>query len=186
MSNNKNVNKRIDSTKQYLDELQKKYSKLIIIREDLAYKKPYSKNKTLEEANNDIGRMLNNRRSKPNVFKDQVGYIIKRECTEEKGIHFHTIFIYDGQKVKNSTFKADQIGEYWQNEITQGEGTYHNCHRNAYQKNGVGMLDHGDRDKRKILDEDVITYLCKDDQDINPVKQSKKNRAFTRGTISKR
>jgi hypothetical protein len=47
------------------------------------------------------------------------------------------------------------------------------------------MLDHRDSDKRKILDEKVIDYLCKDDQDIDPIKGSKKDRAFTRGTITK-
>lgn len=185
MSNNKNVTKRIESTKKYIDELQKEYSKLTIIREDLAYKKPYSDNITLEEANNDIARMMNNRRSKPNVFKDNIGYVFKKEFTEAKGIHIHAVFIFDGQKVQNGTYKADQIGQYWENEITQGQGSYHNCHHNKYDRKGIGMLDHRDSDKRKILDENVIAYLCKDDQDISPVKESKKDRAFTRGTISK-
>ena len=47
------------------------------------------------------------------------------------------------------------------------------------------MLDHRDSDKRKILDEDVISYLCKDEQDIEPIKGNKKARAFTRGTLPK-
>lgn len=186
MTNHKNVTKRIESTKKYIDELQKKYSKLNIVRVDLAYKKPHSDNVTLEEANNHSSHMLNNRRSKPNVFKDQIGYVFKKEFTEDKGVHIHALFIYDGQKVQNGTFKAEQIGKYWENEITQGEGSYHNCHRNKYKNNGVGIIDHKDSDKRKILDEQVIAYLCKDDQDISPVKESKKDRAFTRGIITKR
>ena len=129
--------------------------------------------------------MLNNRRSKPNVFKDQIGYVFKKEFTEDKGVHIHALFIYDGQKVQNGTFKADQIGKYWENEITQGEGSYHNCHRNKYKNNGVGIIDHKDSDKRKILDEQVIAYLCKDEQNIDSVKESKKDRAFTRGIITK-
>lgn len=186
MSNNKNVTKRIESTKKYIDELQKKYSKLNIVRVDLSYIKPYSDQVTLEEANNHSTHMLNNRRSKPNVFKDQIGYVFKREFTEAKGIHIHAVFIFDGQKVQNGTYKADQIGQYWENEITQGQGSYHNCHRNKYDRNGIGMLDHSENDKRKILDENVIAYLCKDDQNITPLKQNKRDRAFTRGTISKR
>jgi len=185
MTNNKNVNKRIESTKKYIDELQQEYSKLNIVRVDLAYKKPYSDDVTLEEANTHFNRMLNNRRSKPTIFKDQIGHVTKREFTKDRGVHFHTIFIYDGQKVQKDSFKADQIGKYWENEITQGEGSYHNCHRNKYKNNGVGIIDHKDSDKRKILDENVIGYLCKDDQDISPLKKSKKDRAFTRGTITK-
>lgn len=185
MSNKKNVTKRIESTKKYIDDLQKEYSKLNIVRVDLAYKKPHSEDITLKEANNDIARMFNNMRSKPTIFEDKVGYTIKREYTEAKGVHIHAVFIFDGQKVQKDAFKADQIGQYWENEITQGHGSYHNCNRNKYDRNGIGMLDHRDSDKRKILDEHVIPYLCKDDQDIDPIKESKKDRAFTRGTITK-
>ncbi len=47
------------------------------------------------------------------------------------------------------------------------------------------MLDHRDSEKRKILDEKVISYLCKDEQHIEAVKENKKDRAFTRGIAPK-
>ncbi|MCX6076281.1 MAG: inovirus-type Gp2 protein [Campylobacterales bacterium] len=184
MVNSKNINKRIHSTKEYINELQANYSKLNIVRVDLAYKKPHSNNITLEDANSDLERMFNNMRSKPSIFKDKIGYICKREYTQDKGVHFHTVFIYDGQKVQKDVFKAEQIGKYW-NQLTDNKGSYHNCNRNIYELNGVGMLDHSDSDKRKILDENVISYLCKDEQTIEPIKENKKDRAFTRGTIPK-
>lgn len=184
MSNTKTVNKRVKSTKGYVDALSKEYSKLNNIRVDLSYKKPYSDAMTLEDANKDLERMFTNMRSKPSVFKDKVGYICKKEYTEDKGVHIHALFFYDGQKVQKDTYKADQIGEYWE-QLTQGRGSYHNCHRNTYERVGIGMLDHRDSEKRKILDEDVIKYLCKEEQDIAPVKSNKKDRAFTRGVIPK-
>jgi len=183
MLNKKNINKRVKSTKQYIDKLSDVYSKLNIVRVDLSYKKPHSDVITLEEANRDLNHMLNNMRSKPTIFKDKVGYITKREYTEDKGIHFHTVIIYDGQKIQRADYKAQQIGEYWE-KITKEKGSYHNCHRNTYERNGIGILDHKDSDKRKILDEDVLSYLCKDEQDIEPIKKNQKSRAFTRGTIS--
>ena len=186
MSNRKNTNKRIESTKEYMDELSKKYSKLNIVRVDLSYKKPHSDNMTLEDANKDLNRMFNNMRSKPSIFKDKVGYVCKKEYTKDKGVHFHVIIIFNGQKVQQSAFKGKQIGEYWE-QVTQDRGSFHNCHYNKYARNGIGMLDHTDKDKRKMLDEDVISYLCKDDekQDIKSIKKNKKDRAFTRGTIPK-
>ncbi len=184
MTNKKNIHKRKESTKKYIDELSKDYSKLNMIRIDLGYKKPHSENITLEEANKDLDRMFNNMRSKPSIFKDKVGYVCKREYTEDKGVHFHTIIIFNGQKVQKDIYKGDQIGKYW-GQITDEKGTYHNCNRNTYKRSGIGMLDHKDSDKRKILDEDVISYLCKDEQDIEPIKKNKKDRAFTRGTIPK-
>jgi len=184
MANNRNVNKRLESTKKYMDKLSDTYSKLNIVRVDLSYKKPYSNEITLEEANKDLNHMFNNMRSKPTVFGDKVGYITKKEYTKDKGVHIHAVIIYDGQKVQNSDYKAQQIGEYW-GQLTQEKGSYHNCHRNTYKRNGIGMLDHTDREKRKILDEDVLSYLCKDEQDIESIKENKKTKAFTRGIIPK-
>jgi hypothetical protein len=185
MSNKKNTNKRIESTKKYIDALSKEHSKLNIVRVDLAYKKPYSNNITLEDANRDINHMFNNMRSKPKIFKDKIGYVCKREYTEDKGVHFHILFIYDGQKVQKDVYKGKQIGEYWE-QVTKEQGSYHNCNQNEYKRNGIGILNHSDSDKRKILDEDVIAYLCKDEQDIEPIKKNKKDRAFTRGTLPKK
>ena len=48
------------------------------------------------------------------------------------------------------------------------------------------MLDHRDSDKRKILDDKVILYLCKDEQDIESIKENKKDRSFSRGVIPKK
>ena len=158
MGNSKKSNKRLASTTEYIDALSKEHSKLNIVRVDLGYKKPHSDAITLEEANQDLERMFNNMHSKPSIFKDKVGYVCKREYTQDKGVHFHTMIIYDGQKVQKDAFKADQIGKYWE-ELTENKGSYHNCHRNTYERNGIGMLDHRDSNKRKILDEDVIYHI---------------------------
>jgi len=188
MPNKKVVNKRLDSTKKYIDALQDKYSKLNVVRVDLSYKKPYSDDITLDDANNHFNRMLNNRRSKPSIFDNQVGYICKKEYTKDKGMHFHTIFFYDGQKIKNDTNKAIAIGKYWKEDITDKKGSYHNCNIKAKKeygdKNGVGMLEHKDIEKRKNLDI-AVNYLCKDDgkQDIAPVKSNMNDRAFARGRM---
>ena len=184
MENNKKSNKRIKGAEEYVDTLSQKHSKLNIIRVDLGYKKPYSQTTTLEEANSDLNHMLNNTRSKPSIYEPLVGYMCKKEHTENKGMHIHALFMFDGQKVQKGSFKADQIGKYWE-KITKGKGSYHNCHRNKYKSDGIGILDHNDSDKRKILYDKVISYLCKDRQEIEPAKESKKDRAFTRGTIKK-
>jgi len=186
MSNNKKSNKRLKSTKEYIDALSKDYSKLNIVRIDLGYKKPYSEATTLDDANKDLDRMFNNMRSKPTIFKDKVGYVCKKEYTKEKGMHIHALFIFNGQTVHKDAFKGDEIGQYWE-QITEERGSYHNCNRKKYKHDGIGMLDYKDSDKRKILDDKVVSYLCKDDekQDIAPIKSNKNSRAFTRGIISK-
>ena len=190
MSNTKIENKRLDSVKEYVDVLQDNNSKLLTVRVDLSYKKPYSDNITLDEANKDLTHMLNNRRTKPSIFKNNVGYVCKKEYTKDKGVHFHTMFFYNGQKVKDGVKKAIDIGEYWREKITDSKGSFHNCNLDADKKygedNGVDMLDHRDKEKRIKLDK-AIEYLCKDDekQDVAPVKNNEKDRAFVRGTMPK-
>lgn len=188
MSNKKVVNRRLESTNQYIDALQDKYSKLNVVRVDLSYEKPYSDDITLDDANSDFNRMMNNRRSKPSIFNDQVGLIYKKEYTKAKGMHFHTIFFYNGQNIKDDNKKAIAIGKYWKEDITDQKGSYHNCNFKAKKvyrdKNGVGMLEHTDIKKRENLDV-AVNYLCKDDkkQDITPVKSNIKDRAFGRGRM---
>ena len=183
MTSKQNSNKRIDSTKKYIDALSKQHSKLNVVRIDLGYKKPYSDDITLNEATKDIDRMFNNMRNKQSIFKDKVGYVLKKEYTKEKGVHVHAIFLYDGQKVQKDAYKADQIGKYGQ-ELTQNIGSYYNCNRNSYPEHGIGMLDHRDEKKRKNLDK-AISYLCKDEQSVGSISNKKKDRSFTRGTIPK-
>ena len=187
MSQNTKINnKQLESSKEYMDALQERCSKLNVVRVDLAYKKPYSDDISLEDANKDMKHMLSNRRTKPTIFKDNVGYILKKEYTKDKGVHIHAMFMFDGQRVQKDAYKADQVGTYWQETITKGSGSYFNCNREEYKQNGIGMLDHKDSEKRKILDEEVLTYLCKDEQDITPMKNNKREKAFSKGLVPKK
>lgn len=180
---NKKARKRRTSNEKYLDALQANHSKLCVVRLDLSYKKPYNQEMTLDEANKDLNRLLNNRRSKPKIFEHNVGYTIKKEYTEDKGVHLHTVFMFDGQKVQKDAHKADEIGKYFVNEITKGKGSFYNCNRNEYPEHGIGMLDHNDGEKRKKLD-NAIAYLSKDEQHIEQLS-GKKERSFVRGTMPK-
>jgi hypothetical protein len=190
MTNSKVVKNREDSNRLYVDALQEKHSKLNVVRVDLYYKKDEDGNANIsfEDANSDFNRMMNNRRSKPSVFNDQVGYICTKEYTTDRGVHFHAAFFYDGQKVLNDIHKASQICEYWNKEITKNKGSSNNCNLNAKKqygdKNGIGMLDHRDKEKRKNLDF-AIGYMCKDEQHIEVVTKNKKNRSVVRGTMPK-
>ena len=183
---NKKTNQRLESTKKYIDDLSKNYSRLNMVRVDLGYKKEYEANLSLEEANKNFKTMLNNKRSKPTVFDGMVGYVAKKELGKDKGVHIHMLVIYDGQKVREDITKGTQIGEYWKDNITKGNGVFHNCNQNDYKDyKAVGIIEHNDENKRKILDEKVLKYLCKDEQSIDALKKNSNDRAFTRGIAPK-
>ena len=176
------------STSKYLDQMFDHTSKIQVIRLDLGYKKEHARKASIEDIRKDFTHLLNNRRTKPSVFGDMIGYIAKREYTEDKGPHIHGAFFYDGQKIGKDAYKGDQIGEYWKNEITNGNGLYHNCNRKKekYEDCALGMIDHTDTTKRAVLNENAIGYLCKEEQSIDPIKQSGNERSFTRGIAPRR
>ena len=178
--------RRQDSNEKYVAALQEKYSKLCVVRLDLGYKKDET-NKvdiTLEKANKDINRLLNNRRNN-STFDNNVGYVLKTEYGENRDIHFHSYFFYDGQKVQKDMIKGEDIGKYWSENITNKQGTYYNCNRNDYKNNhAVGILDYRDTEKRRKLDI-AMEYLVKDEQSIEALKENKKDRAIRRGTMPK-
>lgn len=188
MNESRNSQRMTESTTTYIDDLFDIYSKIQVIRLDLGYTKEHARDASLEEINQDLTHLLNNRRTKPSVFANMIGYVAKRERTEDKGPHIHTIFIYDGQKVSKDAYKGDQIGEYWKNNITDGKGIYHNCNRekDKYAECALGMIDHTDEAKRTVLKEKAIAYLCKEEQSVAPIKQSGNERSFTRGISPRR
>lgn len=188
MNETRNRKRMVESTATYIDQLLENHSKIQVIRIDLSYTKEHAQKASLEDINQDLKHMLNNQRTKPSVFKNMIGYIAKREYTEEKGPHIHSLFIYDGQKVSKDAFKGIQIGEYWKNEITNGKGIYHNCNleKDRYAECALGMIDHTDDAKRTVLKEKAIAYLCKEEQSVGPIKQSGSERSFTRGISPRR
>lgn len=183
MDSSRNSKHMVKSTSTYIDQLLENHSKIQVIRLDLSYTKEHAREASLEDINQDLKHLLNNRRTKPSIFENMVGYIAKREYTEDKGPHIHSIFVFDGQKVCKDAYKGDQIGEYWKKEITDGKGIFHNCNREKekYAECALGMIDHTDDAKRTVLKEKAIAYLCKDEQCIDPIKQFGNERAFTRG-----
>lgn len=186
MAFTKDKRRRI-SNESYLDALQEKYSKVCVVRVDLEYAKNSETNKveiTLNEANKHINRLLNNRRNNE-IFDHNIGYLMKTEYGEDRNVHFHTFFFYDGQKVKKDMIKGEDIGKYWSENVTSGKGTYYNCNRNDYKDNhAIGMLDYRDTGKRRNLN-NAMAYLVKEDQSIEGLKENGKDRSIRRGTLPK-
>lgn len=176
--------KTTNSVVSYLDKLHDKSSKLLVIRLDFGYTKEHSKDVGLADIKRDAKHLLNNRRGNHELFKHQVGYVIKFENTQEKGPHIHALLAYDGQHVQKDAYLADKVGRYWNEKITDGKGVYHNCNRDKgrYNQCGIGMIDYTDTEKRAALVEKVIPYMLKPEQSIDSIKPGKE-RSVTKGVV---
>lgn len=141
----------------------------------------------LSDIKKDVKKLLDNRRGKPSIFQDQVGYVVKYENAPGKGPHAHALFLYDGQHVQKDAYIGDQIGKYWSENITVGRGVHHNCNRDKdkYKDCGIGMINHADSHKRENLLNHVVPYMLKADQSIDDLRENGRERAITKGITPK-
>lgn len=174
------------SVTRYINDLHDEYSKLLTIRVDLGYRKEHAEALELADIKRDIKRLCDNRRSN-SIFKHQVGYVCKFEHTPEKGPHAHALILFDGQQIQKDSYRADAVGEYWGEHITEGKGVYHNCNRDKekYQHCGIGMIEHSDVEKRRNLLDHVVPYMLKSDQSIDGIRQSGREKSITKGIAPK-
>ena len=92
------------SVNNYINSLHDQYSKILAIRVDLGYLKEHSEQALLSDIKKDVKKLLDNRRGKPSIFQDQVGYVVKYESAPAKGPHAHALFLYDGQHVQKDAY----------------------------------------------------------------------------------
>lgn len=173
------ADRRYEEYAGYIDALFDRNDRLIVLRLDLGYEKRFAKNITLEVALEDIDKLMNNRRNN-RLFDHMVGYIIKTEFGIDRRIHFHTIFFFNGSRRQGSGHirLAQEIGEYWCNSITQGEGSYWNCNRQVGEferrdRCGIGEIRWNDERTRNNLKNYVLTYLFKLEQSFRALKNPK-------------
>ena len=175
------------SVNNYINSLHDQYSKILAIRVDLGYLKEHSEQALLSDIKKDVKKLLDNRRGKPSIFQDQVGYVVKYESASAKGPHAHALFLYDGQHVQKDAYIGDQIGKYCSENITAGKGVHHNCNRDKdkYKDCGIGMINHADSHKRENLLNHVVPYMLKADQSIDDLRENGRERAITKGITPK-
>ncbi|WP_255587569.1 YagK/YfjJ domain-containing protein [Deefgea piscis] len=179
------------STKTYIEYLFERYARLLVIRLDFGFRVGSELRSDLLQCRECFQRMLNNREHN-SLFKNQVGYIWRLEYGEKKGWHYHCIFFFDGSKSRQDITLGDEIGSYWMNAITKGQGTYWNCNRHKeryelFKTLGVGMVYYKDELKREKLLQ-AAAYLCKIDQFLRQALPEGVEgvRTFGRGEISSR
>ena len=137
----------------------------------------------IEEVMRDRDRLFENMRGKPSLFEHLIGHVWRIEYSLVGGQHLHCTFFFDGSKVQQHEWLAQQICDYWHDAITKGRGYAHNCNRNHYPDYVLGPTDYYDHDKRARLLK-RLAYLAKDDQLVY-AKPTKKCKLFGTGRLPK-
>lgn len=180
-----NFEKSYKSAREYVDALFEKYSRLLVVRLDLGFKKSLSGEEfSIEDTKKLMKRFLNANRSNK-IFNDVVGYIWKMEYGESKGYHYHLLIFLDGADAHKDVYRGLRMGQYWI-ELTQGRGAFYlsNFNKRYFHKRGllgIGMISHFEQKKRGNLDK-ILRYFFKEDQYIKE-KPKKGARVFGKGKI---
>lgn len=170
---------------QRMKEISDRYSRILVVRVDLAYPLKYQDQIGIQEFSDDMDVLRTRLRDQDTVFKGLVEYAWALEQGTDKGYHCHLLLVYRGSERRNAYWVADQVGKLW-SDITDGFGCHFNCHTADYLKQfsdrnrlGIGMIH------RKNLDEvnnmlNTVKYLVrpeKENQHLR-VKCKKRMRSF--------
>jgi len=146
---------------EHMERMRDRYSDIIPLRMDFAYKKSsiLFNERCYDHWDIDMYRLAERAMRTDEV----IGYAWVMEYTPTHGLHFHAIFYLDGQCKRNSYCSARSIAEEWR-DITQNMGTFRNCQKETYHKvSGVRNLHHlDDKGYRDLAF--ILSYMAKEEQ----------------------
>lgn len=188
----KNYKRCVDNNRRevssLVDGLFLRYSKVLVVRVDLAYKRASSDSSLPHEishtdARRDLKMLLKDMRSK--LFKtNYITYVWKLEYGPLKGYHYHAFFFFDGSRVRRDINLAEIIGDHWRTVVTAGRGCVFNCNKvkNYYPSLGIGMIGYTDSRRIDNLIKVALEYLMKVDYYVKAIADER-IRTFGKGKL---
>lgn len=148
----------------YVNRVLDRYSRTVAVRVDLHYLTGAHSRLRIEHVFKDLDGVIRARERDP-IFQHETGYICSVEQGAARGYHVHAAFFFNGAGVRSDFFKAQQIGELWEN-ITAGRGYYYSCNVDKDQYGdevGIGTIRRDDIQARgKVIK--AMHYLTKETQ----------------------
>ena len=152
-----------------LDEaMYQAHSRYLILVLTLTYKPEYMAAVTLDDIRRDKTRFFGNFRHNELLQGIDATVWKIEEGGKSGGLHMHLLIYYSGEH-RADIYIAQRIGEYWENVITKGKGSYWNSnaekskHERYGHGIGTGQIDRHDIQKREALRENLL-YLAKGTQ----------------------
>ena len=150
-----------------IDGLFTRYSKIMVVRVDLSYRKEIMGEISHEYIKQQVSTMLINNSRHNALFEHLITYAWCLEYGTERQWHAHLFLFFDGQKVCRDIHYSLEVCKYWVNVMTQGKGTGHSCNveQDKYRVNSLGTVNRHDINKILAL-KDACKYICKQDLNI--------------------
>lgn len=135
--------RRAESLYDYISDLKIAHSKIMIVRLDLYYHQELIQSiRSQQNVVADWSRLLAFARKS---YKESfLGYAMKIEFGNDRGVHVHSIFIMNGSNLKRDMNVARSLGHHWVKDVVPGIGRYFNCnekkHQEKYKWTAVGTF----------------------------------------------
>lgn len=180
------ANKRTESLNRYIDALFDKYSRLVVVRVDMAYKASTFVGLNMMECLGQVKKDWATMRKalhKGVPISHVVGFACTLEYGHLKGFHYHLLLFFDGAHHREDIVLGRLIGEYWVENVTNGRGSYYNCnmYKYRYKKLGIGILNYYDVGLIGNLKSQVSSYIVKVDYWVRLIPEY--GRSFFRGNM---
>ncbi len=157
--------RQAEDISEFVQRVMERYSKTLVLRLNLYYKKSARQRLTVEQVFDDMNKLVRARRTNP-IFEHLAAFIIRVEQGEDQGFHLHVAFFFNGSRVRRHFRIAELIGELWE-EITHGGGHWHDSGAEWMKRGsndegrGTGMFQRRDVNGRHAV-ASLMTYLVKD------------------------
>lgn len=123
--------RKSESLYNYIYDLKMAHNKIMIVRLDLYYHQELIQSiSSQQNVVDDWNRLLTFARKS---FKESyLGYAMKVEFGNDRGVHVHSIFIFNASNLMNDVNVARSLGHHWVKDVVPGIGRYFNCNEKKY------------------------------------------------------
>lgn len=171
---------------QRMNDISDKYSRILVVRVDLAYPLKYQDQVGIQEFSDDMKVLCTRLCDQDTIFKGLIEYAWALEQGEDKGYHCHLLLVYKGSERRSAYWLANQVGKLW-GKITEGQGCHFNCHTATYLKQfsdrnrlGIGMIYRNDPEQvNNMLN--TVKYLVRPEKENQHLRVKCKKRMRTFG-----
>lgn len=176
-----------ENTKNLVERMERvvaRYSRILVVRVDLAYPLKHQDQIGIQEFNEDIRVLRTRLRDKDRIFSGLIEYAWALEQGKDKGYHCHLLLVYKGSERQKAYGIAKRVGELW-GSITSDKGYYFNCHDPDYLQQfsdlnrlGIGMIYRKDKDQVKNM-LNTVKYLVRPEKENQHLRVKCKKRMRT-------
>lgn len=125
--------RNLKSAMEYVDALRQRYACLLVVRVDLGYRPEALDSVNLYDFSKARKRYFKHLKDQ-SALKSLKGYIWVIEEGDDKGLHLHGLFFFDGSQAAQDITLGQILGEHWISS-TQGQGRYFNVNAEHSKQN---------------------------------------------------